>query len=202
MRPQQQSDDGFTLIEALVALVIMVIVGLMAWRGMDAMIRGRENIESRSKQDAVYTQLMRQFERDCNTKILNTEFDLVPYAVGTKNIWWIRNHYQNKQHGWAIVGYGVGSSGLKRITSQPLFLKSDVMLAWLAILQDPDLITNHMQTTLEIEEIHSQHIEVITSTPNRSNLNTNSHIHGVNMTWLIRNQPFPITRSCLLGSGQ
>lgn len=34
------TDLGFALLEVIVALVIMALVGLMAWRGMDAMIRG------------------------------------------------------------------------------------------------------------------------------------------------------------------
>ena len=34
------SEAGFTLIEVLVALIVISIVGLMAWRGMDAMMRG------------------------------------------------------------------------------------------------------------------------------------------------------------------
>ena len=59
-------EAGFTLIEVMVALVVIAIVGLMAWRGMDAMIRGQESIEGRAKQDALYVQVVRQFERDCS----------------------------------------------------------------------------------------------------------------------------------------
>ena len=66
-------DAGFTLVEVLVALIIMAVVGLMAWRGMDAMIRGRETIDRRSTQDASYIQLVRQFERDCQEMLSNPE---------------------------------------------------------------------------------------------------------------------------------
>ena len=65
-------DAGFTLVEVLVALIIMAVVGLMAWRGMDAMIRGRETIDRRSTQDASYVQLVRQFERDCQEMLTNS----------------------------------------------------------------------------------------------------------------------------------
>jgi general secretion pathway protein J len=34
-------DAGFTLIEVMVAMIIMAIVGLMAWQGMDAMLRSK-----------------------------------------------------------------------------------------------------------------------------------------------------------------
>jgi general secretion pathway protein J len=63
MKPPR--DQGFALIEVLVAMTIMALVGLMAWRGMDALILGREVIDGRANQDAVYTQLVNQFERDC-----------------------------------------------------------------------------------------------------------------------------------------
>ena len=69
-KPSQQL--GFALLELIVAMAIMAIVGLLAWRGMDAMIRGREVIERRSNEDLSYIQLVRQFDRDCQ-EILRRE---------------------------------------------------------------------------------------------------------------------------------
>jgi general secretion pathway protein J len=69
-KPSQQL--GFALLELIVAMAIMAIVGLLAWRGMDAMIRGREVIERRSNEDLAYIQLVRQFDRDCQ-EILRRE---------------------------------------------------------------------------------------------------------------------------------
>ena len=63
------SDAGFTLIEVMIAMAIMATLGIIAWRGMDAMLRSKENIESRAKQDSVYFNLVRQFERDCQEMI-------------------------------------------------------------------------------------------------------------------------------------
>ena len=74
------SEAGFTLIEVLVALIVISIVGLMAWRGMDAMMRGQENIEGRAKQDAVYNQLIRQFERDCQEIMPSSTLDIPSYS--------------------------------------------------------------------------------------------------------------------------
>jgi prepilin-type N-terminal cleavage/methylation domain-containing protein len=66
-------DQGFALFEVIVAMVIMALIGIMAWQGMDAMIRGREGIDRRSNQDASYNQLVRQFERDCQTILRRDE---------------------------------------------------------------------------------------------------------------------------------
>jgi prepilin-type N-terminal cleavage/methylation domain-containing protein len=66
---------GFALLELIVAMAIMAIVGLLAWRGMDAMIRGREVIERRSNEDLSYIQLVRQFDRDCQEILRQDELN-------------------------------------------------------------------------------------------------------------------------------
>ena len=72
-KPSQQL--GFALLELIVAMAIMALVGLLAWRGMDAMIRGREVIERRSNDDLAYIQLVRQFERDCQEILRRDELN-------------------------------------------------------------------------------------------------------------------------------
>jgi len=72
---------GFALLELIVAMTIMAIVGLLAWRGMDAMIRGREVIERRSNEDLSYIQLVRQFDRDCQEILRRDELNTVSAAA-------------------------------------------------------------------------------------------------------------------------
>ena len=72
---------GFALLELIVAMVIMAIVGLLAWRGMDAMIRGREVIERRSNEDLSYVQLVRQFDRDCQEILRRDELNVANSAA-------------------------------------------------------------------------------------------------------------------------
>jgi general secretion pathway protein J len=50
--PRQQA-QGFTLVELLVALVVMALLSLMSWRGLDAMSRAQTQIQERS--DALQT---------------------------------------------------------------------------------------------------------------------------------------------------
>jgi prepilin-type N-terminal cleavage/methylation domain-containing protein len=73
---------GFALLELIVAMAIMAIVGLLAWRGMDAMIRGREVIERRSNEDLTYVQLVRQFDRDCQEILRRDELN---FSLGVTN---------------------------------------------------------------------------------------------------------------------
>jgi len=192
------SEAGFTLIEVLVALIIISIVGLMAWRGMDAMMRGQENIEGRAKQDAVYIQLIRQFERDCQEITSDSTLDLPSYSVGDKNIWWVRRYEQANQSNWIIVGYGISANGLRRSVSRPLLNKTDILGLWQPVLRDPDLVSSNMKTSIEVSEIIYQEASAITNAPSQGSIST--QLAGFSMRWGIKNIPFPISRSCLAGT--
>ena len=139
LKPNKQGlnsqEHGFALLEVIVALVIMALVGLMAWRGIDAMIRGREVIDRRANQDADYSQLVRQFEKDCQSVLVRDELSSLAnsqagananggavsaVASGAKNIWFLRRYRADNVDAWLIAGYGMGPSGLQRWTSKPL----------------------------------------------------------------------------------
>lgn len=172
------SQQGFALLEIIVALVIMALVGLMAWRGMDAMIRGREVIDRRAAQDADYAQLVRQFERDCQEVLRRQELGILAaslgvstafsgnvsaIAAGAKNIWFIRRIRTDNQDAWMLVGYGIGSNGLQRWTSQPLLQRSDAARLWASVMKDPDLNSTEMVASLELPSVVRQRFQVQTS---------------------------------------
>jgi len=52
-RPFFTGCTGFTLVELMVALVVMALLSLMSWRGLDAMARAQEQTQARA--DAVQT---------------------------------------------------------------------------------------------------------------------------------------------------
>jgi prepilin-type N-terminal cleavage/methylation domain-containing protein len=187
--PQEQ---GFALIEMIIALVIMALVGLMAWRGMDAMIRGRETIDRRANLDANYFQLVRQFERDCQESLRRDEVAplfsaasaggiagggvgsgssagsatntsaISSLAAGAKNIWWIRRYRADNQDAWMIVGYGMAPTGLQRLTSRPLLRKSEAGTLWASISRDPDLMSTELLVSVEVPTIVRQAFQVQT----------------------------------------
>ena len=194
------ADDGqlgFALIEVLVALTIMAIVGLMAWRGMDAMIRGSEVIEHRANHDTAYFQLVQQFERDCQELLQVKELGSFPIAYGVKNIWWLRHYRVDGNAAWLLVGYGVSATGLQRWTSQILTSRKEVDPLWSSISQDPDLVSTNLQSSLEIPEIKKQ--VILVNSPLSSQGNHKNR--GITIQWSIQDASFPITRSCLIGSG-
>lgn len=55
---------GFTLVEVLVALLIMALMAMMAWRGMDAIVRTRDISQARLEQAMRLQTVMAQWEQD------------------------------------------------------------------------------------------------------------------------------------------
>ena len=55
---------GFTLIEVLVAMVIMAIMSLMAWQGVDGIVRSREANQVRLEQVLRLETVIAQWEQD------------------------------------------------------------------------------------------------------------------------------------------
>jgi general secretion pathway protein J len=156
-------DQGFALIEVLVAMTIMALVGLMAWRGMDALILGREVIDRRANQDAVYTQLVNQFERDCQFILRAEVLGANPLSAGAKNIWWIRQLQVDNRDAWMIVGYGITPAGLQRWTSAPLLRRTEAVTLWAGVSRDPDLLSSSFRVSLTLPDVIRQTIFVRTA---------------------------------------
>ena len=55
---------GFTLIEVLVAIVVMAIMSLMAWQGVDGIARARESNQARLEQTLRLETVISQWEQD------------------------------------------------------------------------------------------------------------------------------------------
>ena len=60
----RRGSAGFTLIEVLVALVVMATMAAMAWRGIDALVRSRETAQGHLAQTARLQTVMAQWEVD------------------------------------------------------------------------------------------------------------------------------------------
>lgn len=59
-----QEQRGFTLIEVLVAIVLMAIVSLIAWRGLDGVTRADAHLQDSSTQHADLLRALNQLQRD------------------------------------------------------------------------------------------------------------------------------------------
>jgi prepilin-type N-terminal cleavage/methylation domain-containing protein len=224
-------EAGFTLVEMMIALAILSIVGMMAFRGLGALVKGREVIEKQMQINGDYRRLVGQFERDCHEMVQPLELGSVPWAIGSKSAWFVRHSYASKTNSWVIVGYSVSESGLQRWISRDLQTVLDVQTLWFPVVRDPDFMSSDMQISMVWPNITKQGAQTQTLAPNAAaflasaapsiagnnaaslakgvpylspqgvGIGTQSQIEGIIMRWWSGSSPLPIERSCLAGYG-
>ena len=60
----QRTTRGFTLVEVLVAMMIMAILAVMAWQGVDGIVRARQASQTRLEQTLRLNTVIAQWEQD------------------------------------------------------------------------------------------------------------------------------------------
>lgn len=61
---KRRQASGFTLIEVMVAILLMAIVSLVAWRGLDSVSRADQHLSSSTAQTRALMRVLGQLERD------------------------------------------------------------------------------------------------------------------------------------------
>ncbi len=97
--------QGLSLIEVLVALVIMAVLSLMTWGALDSLQRTQDDLESRSRRNQSLLAVLEQFERDVQWRA-STEFS---------------------EQGWLFPAAATEAGGTVQ-TAPPLFLPPSVLL--------------------------------------------------------------------------
>lgn len=120
---------GFTLVEVLVALLLMAILSTFAWRGLDGVLRARD--DSRAAIDATsrLATVLTQWEQDLQA-VADTE--LVPaIAFDGQTLRLTRR----TPDGMVLVAWSLRSGRWQRWASPPLTRSAGLQQAWLASQQ-------------------------------------------------------------------
>lgn len=80
MMDARGTQQGFTLIEVLVALTLMALVSLISWRGLDAVQRTGEHLDDRAEETLSLLRVLGQIERDI---VLHAGPDILPGPAAT-----------------------------------------------------------------------------------------------------------------------
>ena len=67
-RQQRASQQGFTLIEVMVAIMLMALVSVIAWRGLDSVTRADQHLQASTEQTEVLLRALNQLQRDISLR--------------------------------------------------------------------------------------------------------------------------------------
>ncbi|AXF23100.1 type II secretory pathway protein [Burkholderia pyrrocinia] len=118
---------GFTLIEMLVAITLLAVIALLSWRGLDATIRGRDDIASNLAQTRLLGRYFSQLQFDLMNLVTADEVFGPPLRISPGELVMVRHlgvgggptHVQ-------VVRYQLKGRELVRSASQPLASLAEV----------------------------------------------------------------------------
>ncbi len=69
LQPRRHDRSGFTLVELLVALVVMAVLAAMSWQGVDSMMRARETTQASIERTLRLSNVLAQWEQDLTSVV-------------------------------------------------------------------------------------------------------------------------------------
>ncbi len=192
-----KSNQGFTLIEVMIALIIMAIIGIMTWRGLDGSLRSKEVIEQHIEEHKAIQTLINNWQNDCKglTNGLNSE--IPNFVKGNKSFWLIKHISSINAQGWQIIAYTLTDKKLQRLQSVIFPTKAELETLWLSALKEPDLGGNNLQASFELDGISSQMFQL--KYQNQISGSTlKSVLLGIEASWQFSAYTNRLTTSCLI----
>jgi prepilin-type N-terminal cleavage/methylation domain-containing protein len=189
-----KTSGGFTLIETLIALAIMAALSLMAWQGLDAVIRGKEVIENQQAKNSLRIDWVRQFEMDCQNILSHQQFDLGAAEAGIDSHWLLRNQSDTLGNYLEIVGYVRNSNGLTRWVSPAYRQKREALNTWVGISRDLNTPPGNFSNSNQWSEVNKQDVFIHQEVVKPGKL-----IRGISISWFLNKHTHPIQKICLVG---
>ena len=132
---------GFTLLEMMLALFLMALMSLLAWRALDAMVRTRVSLEARGQQFDALKRLFDQWTGDCAAMDTPDGWQAgVPVSVSVpERIDMIRSKaWPDGTRQRVMVTYLLHQGDVERWESPPLGSRLEWLGKWTALQQGED----------------------------------------------------------------
>ena len=120
---------GFTLVEVLVALLIMAILAAMGWQGIDGMVRAREASQGAAERTLRLTTLMAQWEQDLASLYDSAAAPAITFDGATLRV------VRQAPSGAQVVAWSLREGIWRRWTSPVVSTSTELQQAWLASQQ-------------------------------------------------------------------
>lgn len=120
---------GFTLVEVLVALMVLALMAAMAWRGVDALMRTREVAQARMESLLRAQSVLAQWEADLQA-VISTQVSPGVLCEGSSL------HLTRRQpDGVQVVTWALRSGTLNRWAAAPTTRSEALQEAWMQSFQ-------------------------------------------------------------------
>jgi len=149
-----KKNQGFTLIETMVALLVLGILGLMASQGLGSAFRVKDTVEGQIKDHESMVVMIKHLQNDCETMVKNADEKLLPtFIQGNKYTWLMRHSSSAQANGWQFVGYTLENNTLKRYTTEAYRNKQEATSILEALSKDPDLGLASAQISYQLARV-------------------------------------------------
>lgn len=155
---------GFTLVEVLVALMILAVLSTMAWQGIDGMARAREASQARMEQNLRLSTVVNQWEQDLAAVYDTPIVPPLDFDGSTVRIARITDG------GVQVVAWSLRGSKLQRWSSPASTRAGALQDSW---MNSQQLLGNEAGQITLLEDVSSLHLEFF-----RNNAWTNAQSEG------------------------
>ncbi len=146
---------GFTLLELLVVMAILAVVGLLAWRGLDQIIRARTGILAALDQEGSNAALFEELRRDTNALASDDEIGEPALSIASAELRLVRHlDVPGVATRLQVVDYRLVAGRILRYASAPLTRVGDVRSTLTRVGGDGDFSVTALGGTMSDMSVH------------------------------------------------
>jgi prepilin-type N-terminal cleavage/methylation domain-containing protein len=188
-----KNQQGFTLVETLVALVILGLIALMAEKGLSSAFRVKDTVENEIALQDQLLLMMKYLKNDCEATLKNADQKLPPTFIKGNQFAWFYRHYSSRAiNGWQFIGYTVDGHVFKRYVSQTYANKPEADLVLKSLVKDPDLGLPSTQLTYQLPDVMSVDMQALWSPV------SNASPLGIDVAIFFNGKTNPMRYSCIV----